>query len=159
MNKTKFFGGLAIIMVCLNLVLIFFILKGRPHHFAQLNGPKELIVEKLDFSKSQADEYFALIENHQLKVKTLNQEINERRSALFALLKSDNDSTEVSEIIMDIAALQAEIEKVNYAHFKDVKKICTQEQLANFNKLTDELVHMFNIQRVGEKGAMNHVGQ
>ncbi len=142
MRKSKIFGFLALAMFALNVVLIFFLIKGRPmHHMPQ--QPKMIIIEKLDFTPSQIEDYEVLIDKHLVKHKQLNKQIHENKAELYQLLKAEYNEDDVNALTNEIANKLMAIEQLNYNHFAEIKALCKDDQIEKFNQFTTELADLF----------------
>jgi hypothetical protein len=63
---------------------------------------------------------------------------------LYLQLSKDAISFSQDSIIQQIGVTQMQIEQVNYSHFKEVKKLCSSNQLAYFDSLAAELASLFS---------------
>jgi periplasmic protein CpxP/Spy len=105
-------------------------------------GPRNKIIEQLQFNDEQIKKYDVLISWHRAEIRKHETQMLELRNTLYSGLVTasvPNDS-----IVRVIATLQEQIEKVHYKHFSDIRSICTNEQLPLFNKLLLEIAAMFN---------------
>ena len=105
-------------------------------------GPKKLIIDKLDFTAEQTAQYEQLIKQHQTEIRQLNDEISRTKNRLYRTLAGDNQSPKDS-LINRLGALQRQVETTHYNHFLALKKLCTPSQQGNFNDLTRELSTYF----------------
>jgi hypothetical protein len=140
MSKTKVLTILVIALIGLNIIT----LSSRIWHKPPGNraGPKQIIIDKLHLDEQQVQTYAVLIEEHKLGIEEKTNEMNLAKNALFECLKQDHDAEKL-KLISRIGMLQSEIEHIHYQHFDGLKKICRPEQMADFNKLTEELAKLF----------------
>ena len=128
-------------LLAANLVLTIIHWNGRQKHGPK-SSPKELIIEKLEFNESQIAEYDILISSHREKIQVEESEIKRLKSELFELLNypsesiSDSLSSEIAEHIKNI-------ETAHYNHFKEIRSLCSKDQIDNFNDLIEELPRLF----------------
>mgnify|MGYP006181155943 CR=1 FL=1 len=140
MNKSKFYITVIIALLCSNLVLFFLFIKDPKRH----EGPKAIIREKLQFDDQQNNQYEKYIYKHRQSINQNELIMSELRSTLFAQLKNNQqDSSKIDSIISVIGQRQMIIEKINYTHFLEIKKICKPEQQQNFDAFTSEIVQLF----------------
>lgn len=148
MSKMKLLSIAVIGLLVMNLATVSFLLLTKPPHLAdgrppvEQAGPKNIIIEKLKFDSEQIAEYEKLIEQHQAKTKSLNDNIDISRNELYFTLASKNLTG--NDSLMDrIGQLQTQMELTHYDHFKAIRAICKLGQIAYFNKLTKELARFF----------------
>jgi hypothetical protein len=139
MNNTKLLKIAVVLLLILNICTISMIV----FHGGKQGGPKDEIIEKLKFDDKQIVSYELLIEQHKLSVKSNREQIKDTKDKLFALLKGD-DYSEKEILIGNLEKLNTEIEHLNFNHFVDIKNICELNQIEDFNKLTQELGHLFS---------------
>ena len=146
MTKTTFFGYSAIIMLVLNVGLTVFLLsergekeRQRPPH----KGPRNEIIEELDFDASQTTAYDALIESHRSSIRQYDQEMMRLKRDLYSSLASDAQPVNQDSLKHEINAVQLQVEQVHYAHFQDIKALCRPDQEVKFNHLADRLAALF----------------
>lgn len=152
MNKNRFYILIIVGLIISNLALIFFMkspLRGRGEMH---DGPKSLIIKKLDFNDAQKEEYLELVENHFSTVKELHNDVRENRQKLYKLLNHKNDDLKRDSLLNEISNKIVEIERFHYKHFEDIKNICTEQQLSKFENLTEELGKMFSRNRRNHRG-------
>ena len=113
---------------------------GRPG--IEQTGPKNIIVEKLHFDKGQVALYEVLIEQHQGKIRPLNDSISLAKKELYATLNSENFAGK-DALIARLGLLQRQVELTHYEHFTGIKAICKPEQKEYFDELTKELAMFF----------------
>ena len=139
MNKEKIYRLLAIGLLVSNLLLIGFILWGKP----KPPIPRDLIIEKLHFDAAQTSTYDSLITRHQEAIKENDETLRTAKKELYHQLHSSVSNSEKELLLQTIAETQAAIEAIHFEHFEDIKALCTAEQLEAFDGLSDELVKLF----------------
>lgn len=143
MNKKTFAIALILILVLCNIVMAWFLIKPK-HHFFLPDQPKNIIIKKLKLDQSQLKQYESLIDIHRKRVKERDLKIMDLKNKLYVNLKNNIDSNHINILIDSIAKAQAEIEHIHYYHFVDIKSLCNENQLNDFNQLTLELAKIFN---------------
>ncbi|MCF6129520.1 periplasmic heavy metal sensor [Flavobacterium sp. AS60] len=147
MEKTKLLTIAVIGLLLINFGTLGFLLLGpKGHRPPHGNGqqPKEIIIEKLHFDANQQKEYAKLIEWHRSEINKLDRNIREAKQQLYAELnQAETDAKTKDSLIAVINSNQKQIEATHFKHFEDIKKLCNNDQLADFNELTEELSKIF----------------
>jgi hypothetical protein len=147
------FQRLVIVLLVLNLIAVsaFWFLNGgknlgnvgRDDRSGQGAGPRNEIIDRLCFDKSQVSQYDSLIVKHRESVGEKEKQIQELRTSLFMGVSTGMDSMKKDSLIDEIGSLNANIQRIHHGHFLDIQKICKPEQRADFENLTKELSTMF----------------
>ncbi|HRH63580.1 MAG TPA: hypothetical protein PLI68_09670 [Bacteroidia bacterium] len=143
MNKIKILGASVVLLILVNLLLMAFLFFGRPHPPGK-HGPRDYMIERLQFAPNQIEKFDQLIEQHRHQINELDSKINALKNKLYLQLIKDTIPTAQDSIIQQIGVMQMQIEQVNYAHFKDVKNLCNPTQLTYFDSLAAELASLFS---------------
>jgi hypothetical protein len=142
MNKVKLLSVICIGLLLTNLLLVGIFIFKKPGHPGPDNK-KNIIIEKLNFNERQVQEYDKIIELHQKEIRASDQTMRELKNQLYTTLLSDSVGGIKDSLIYKISNVQATVEKINYTHFQNIKKICRTEQLPRFESLTKELSMFF----------------
>jgi protein CpxP len=151
MNNLKLSSYLIVGLIISNVVLVAFLWIGKPSGPHHPPPPHKVIERELGFTPKQVDAYKVLIEDHQNQISKLDRQIREEKKVLFESLKSEKSAKD-SVQIAKIATIQGQIESIHMAHFRDLKKICTKEQLSKFNHLVKRLGRIFAPHPLNERG-------
>ena len=148
MNKTKLLTIAVVGLLLLNLgMMTMFLFKGKPPRHEggkQGEGPKKIIIERLNFNEGQQQQYEVIITEHRSKTKELNKRSRELHDELYSLLKNNAiDKTISDSLIKTIAENQKAMENSNFDHFQKIKAICKDGQIENFNDFVLDLTHLF----------------
>lgn len=143
MNRNKLVGGIAIILLIVNIGLISFLFINRPKH-PRSDGPRNIIIERLHFDKNQIIKYDALINIHREKIRSKNREIEALKKLLYQQLLEKNNQHAIDSIIIGIGRIQSEIEDIHYRHFEDIHQLCKADQEEKFAELTEEIAKLFS---------------
>lgn len=152
MSKIKILSIAVIALLFINIVIVGFLLLRKPPRFphgkpaVEIEGPRKIIIKRLDFDAQQTAAYEALISSHRTSIKALEDSIALMKNNLYQTLQGDTLNNK-DEIINRLGALQEKIETVNYNHFASIKQLCKPDQLNKFNTLTTELAHFFSAKR------------
>jgi hypothetical protein len=88
----------------------------------------------LNFDDKQIAEYDVIIKTHQLQIRTAEKDILRLKKELYELLKNDQNGTKDS-LVNELAKIQTNIENAHFSHFQAIKKICTPNQINDYNTL------------------------
>lgn len=141
MNKIKLLTILCIGLFITNLMLLWFLLSNKPGNHPGGEGPKKVIIEKLGFDKAQVAEYEKQIQWHRSEIDRSQEKLMKLKNELYASLTSNEDKKD--SLIMEICAVQEQIENIHYKHFLDIKSLCKPEQQKAFEELTKEIARLF----------------
>lgn len=142
MNKVKFLYIIIILLVTTNVAVLLNMYLHKPPHPHNFEGPKKIIVDKLEFDSKQADAYTEIIKQHRTSIESTEQKIRTTKDKLFATLKL-NKTLKRDSLIAELGVLQVEIESAHYVHFEAIKALCKEDQMERFNELTAELGRLF----------------
>lgn len=154
MNKTKLYGGIAIGLLIINLMLIgFMVTKGGKmgkHH----KGPKAEIIQRLHLDDDQIAALESAIDEHRSVMKTTEVKIRAQKTALTRLLKTD-DTHQSDSILQLISGFHQNIERGFFTHFLAIKSICRPDQMDDYNALVDDMNEVFFKRRPHKRGRRN----
>jgi periplasmic protein CpxP/Spy len=152
MSKIRLLSIAVIGLLLINAGIVGFLLLRKPPVPPEGNGPvkkegpKKIVIERLNFDKDQVGEYEKLIAEHQVAVRGLKDSINNTKNDLYQSLKTENLAGKDSLINL-LSVLQKRIESVHYEHFIQIKKLCRPDQAENFNALTKDLSGYFTTEK------------
>ena len=126
-----------------NTLLIWTLIGKKPPHppFRNPEGPKNIIIERLNFTEDQINDYEDLILNHRATIHDLEGSLVNLKQELYSEL-SQNDFTPDS-LLGEISMIKSKIEEAHFDHFVDIKKLCSEEQKSTFDDLSIELAKLF----------------
>ncbi|MEN9738572.1 MAG: hypothetical protein RLZZ318_606 [Bacteroidota bacterium] len=139
MNKVKFLNYALLVLFLANLAWLFLFLN-RPKHRPE--GPKQLIIDQLQFDAEQVQAYDALIQMHRTQIRSLDDSIQVYKSNLYRHLDS-KDSLLQKHCIEQINAFQRQIENTHLQHFVAIRQLCKPEQQEAFVQLQSKLADWF----------------
>ena len=143
MTKLRLITYIAIVLLIGNLLLIGFLFFGRPKPPGH-EGPKAIIIERLHFDAEQTEAYEALIKVHRKQIGEKESEILNIKNSLYSSITEPYRIAEKEYLEKQLAELQVEIEEIHYNHFRDIKKLCHDDQLNNFNELIKDIAGLFS---------------
>lgn len=147
-----------VVLVLLNIVTLLLLWFGRPKYDSQ-KGPgipgrekgqvQKLLKEELNFSEKQAEQYIALRKEHRENTIQLNKEIRKIKREMFDHVLM-NDETALSDSLLKLTLeKQAQIEKLTFQHFQELKKICNSDQLKKLMKIMHKILGPPQPERMG----------
>ncbi|MBD80996.1 MAG: hypothetical protein CL840_18910 [Crocinitomicaceae bacterium] len=146
MSKTRLLSILVGVLVVLNIIMMTWVMLGGKHHYKHpprhKEGPKQMVIESLNFSTEQVKQYESAIKKHRAAVSDVDQKIRSKKNELYSLLKEPS-APEKDSIVEELTRLMIEMENIHYAHFEEIKSICEPNQLDEFNDLTEKLTRIF----------------
>ncbi|MBX2846072.1 MAG: periplasmic heavy metal sensor [Saprospiraceae bacterium] len=160
MSKTKLLAAAVVALFLLNLAVLGYLIttnKKTPPPPAKVERGerpprhRDALVEQMDFSPEQMEEFSGLKAAHQLQNKSINDQIRTKYQTYYGLLKTETvDQAVADRILSEVSDLHQQLAASNFQHFQDLKALCTDEQLDQFNGLIDQLSGQFRpMQRSG----------
>ena len=131
-------------LILLNLATLAFFRWGKMP--PRPEGPRKAIIERLHFDDSQVAEYEKLIVAHRTAIGAKEAEIRAAKEGLYQLLSSDNPIAKDS-LIARIGAIQQDMERIHFDHFKEIKALCKNDQADLFKGLAGDLADYFSPRR------------
>lgn len=147
-NKTNTWKWMVGLLAVLNIVLLITIWR-QPQQKQNLppmgegpEGPARMIIEQLKLSPPQIEQFEKLKQEHRAGINKLRQSGKGMRDRFFNLLKNSNPDEKSANALADsISYNQKEIELVTFNHFKEVRKICNEEQQKRFDEIINDVLH------------------
>ena len=143
MTKSKFYIIIIVGLLISNILLIWTLIGKKPPHppFRNPEGPKNIIIERLNFSEEQIDEYEDLILDHRAKIHDFERDLVNLKQELYSELNQDDFTPD--SLLAEISKIQSNIEQAHFDHFVEIKKLCSEEQQIKFDDLSKELARLF----------------
>ena len=170
-NKALRFWKWAVILLVLCNVALVSVIWFRPHlpFGPKPEQPRDFVIRKLDFTPDQVKKYDALIQEHQKYMQQFRHEAADARMQLFDHLKTGEDADGkvttqynsnpfVDSLTNLIGFKQRQIEATTYWHFAQVRKLCTDRQKAEFDKIIGEVTKLMSGQSHGNRPPGDHQG-
>lgn len=143
MSKVKLLSLLAAVLFLINLVLIGFLFL-KPGKHGPGEGPKKLIIERLNLNREQVVQYEALIREHRKSIHQADRELREAKNQLYQTL-SHHATDSLQQLMLEkTAKIHQHIEEIHYRHFQDIRALCSPEQLPAFDSLRRDLSKLFS---------------
>lgn len=135
MKKLSFYKWAFYLFLFSNLLLLVIIVVNKKSH----PEPKEIIIERLQFSPEQIDRYEQEIRIHRGAIRQLEQQQIALKQQLYSNLDQDPNQAVLDRLENNYRKIQL----INIAHFKAIRSLCSKKQVLLFYKLQRELPHLF----------------
>ena len=130
--KSKFLPVLLVILMLLNGVLIFMLIK-KPHENKRHPQERNFLIRELQFTNNQKDKFLSFDILHRENMMRFDQQLRRQKDVMF---NSFSESvTNIDSLSLLIGELTRKKEVEVFRFFKSVRKICTKDQQAKFNKI------------------------
>ena len=145
MEKSTFYKALIFILLVSNIGTIGFIYFGQNNRPPHPEGPKQLVIDRLDLDQQQQKEYAVFIEKHQKSIRLKQTERTKLKNELYFLLtQSIIDTLKQDSLIELLTENHKQVELIHFNHLNEIKSICKdKEQLKKFDKLSLEFSKFF----------------
>jgi len=149
-KQNRYLFVVIILLVILNLATITMLWLGKPEQrqprldqpnpAEEQNRISQILKDELGFDKQQIDKYLQIRREHREKVRMLNDEIRQVKKQMFDEVLKDIPKPEFSDSLLAISqSKQAEIERMTFQHFLNLKRLCKPEQQNKLKLLMHEL--------------------
>ncbi|MBC8754522.1 Spy/CpxP family protein refolding chaperone [Kordia sp. YSTF-M3] len=105
-------------------------------------NPGQFIAKELNFDEAQMNDFRNMNRAHHEAMREISREIKELKDALFnELSETGVNETEVNDIARRIGEKERQKDLKTFYHFKEVQKICNDEQRLRFNSIIQDALH------------------
>ncbi len=139
MKSTRFYKIIIAVLVIINVTTLVFLWltfnrpMGPPPHPGRLD-----LVDKIGVEDENRTKILELQDSHFKQKDSLVERGRNLHERLYRFFNnSEKDSSDISQLIDQIAENQRETEQMTFDHFKAISELCTPEQ----RKLLDEIIH------------------
>jgi len=148
MSKVRILSIALVLLLVLNGITLFMLVdhQGPNDGVPPRDRPKMMVMERTGFDTDQVRAYEALIDRHRAAILSQDEALGYARRDLFNDLRAA-DPVRRDSIVQRIAALQAQVEMINHAHFAEVRALCKPDQLPRFDAMIGELASFFGKRR------------
>jgi hypothetical protein len=102
-------------------------------------NPGMFIAKELRFNDAQMNDFTKMNETHHEAMREISREVKELKDALFNQLSATEVNTaKVNDITRRIGEKMRQKDLKTFYHFKEVQKICNNEQRTRFNTIVQE---------------------
>ena len=126
-------------------ILIFFLYysdgRKNSHGKEDRNAVSVFLQKEIGFTKQQMDEYQKLRATHMQSIRPLFNDIRLAKEKFYDLLYINNiaDST-INKSVAVIGEKQMALDRQMFSHFKNVRDLCTPQELPKFDTLFKKVV-------------------
>lgn len=137
--KSKLLPILLIVLIVLNGVLIFMLLK-KPHEKGSQNrNQRNFLTEQLQFSVVQKEQFNTLEQPHKENMNAFDAQIKRNKNFLFRSFSEKNFNSD--SITSTIGRIVAKKESEVFHFFQKVRNLCNEEQLKSFDDIIMKALH------------------
>jgi hypothetical protein len=130
--KSKLLPVLLVILMLLNGVLIFMLIK-KPHENKRHPQERNFLIRELQFTNNQKDKFLSFDILHRENMMRFDQQLRRQKDVMF---NSFSESvTNIDSLSLLIGELTRKKEVEVFRFFKSVRKICTKDQQAKFDRI------------------------
>ena len=129
------------VLLITNIVLVSFLLINKPFSKKGMQGDRSIMIaaflqNEIGFNQQQLKQYDSINVPNRTKVKAMFDTLKSYKENEFKQLAiNDFSDTAILKTANIISTKQKEIEIVLYKHYKEIRNICSPEQLPKFDSL------------------------
>lgn len=124
----------------------------HPHKEYRKSGH---IFEEIGWDSSQEKAFEEARDRHHMAMRSYIDEQLEIRKELFALIGSE-ENPKVAALTQKLGKVRERFERVTFEHFREVRAICKEDQIEQFDSLVQNLGPMLGSQRRPRRGNGSH---
>ena len=143
----KWWPGIAGLLLVLNLGTLVWVSLNQFRKPRGLDGPqlKEIIVKELAFDENQRELYYELVKEHQEQSSQIRSQIAAAKMDYYQFDQPNPSAINILKVAY------GRLDSLNHAHFSQIRKICRQEQMEDFDEFLLKLLKTSNFGFVGPK--------
>jgi hypothetical protein len=130
--KSKLLPVLLVILILLNGVLIFMLIK-KPHENRSHPQERNFLIKELQFTDYQKDKFLSFDTVHRENMMHFDQQLRKHKDVLFNSFSAG--TLDIDSLSLLIGTLEGEKEVEVFRFFKSVRKICNKEQKEKFDSI------------------------
>ena len=130
--KSKLLPVLLVILMLLNGILIFMLIK-KPQENKRHPQKRNFLIRELQFTDNQKDKFLSFDTLHRENMMRFDQQIRRQKDVIFNSFSESLTNIDSLSILIGELTRKKEVEVFRF--FKSVRKICTKDQQAKFNKI------------------------
>jgi hypothetical protein len=135
--KSKFLPVLLVILILLNGVLVFILIKKT--HQKKVNHPeRNFLTEQLKFSENQKEKFIMLDELHKQNMESLSYQLKKQKDILFNSF--GKDQIDIDSLVNITGGIESQKDFEVFSFFKSVREICTTEQQQKFDVIINKAI-------------------
>ncbi|MBI3125582.1 MAG: periplasmic heavy metal sensor [Ignavibacteriales bacterium] len=141
----KWLIGILLVVNILTITIIWILIsRDRPPMFDRNAKPQagiDLLQKELGLTEVQKKQFEDARKENFAQSDDLFKELNEVKTKYFGELQNEKtDTVLVNSLLRRISAIQIELEKLRYDHFRYLLSVCTKEQKEKFKPLLKEIL-------------------
>jgi protein CpxP len=135
MMKSKLLPVLLILLIILNGILIFMLLK-KPHESKRHSQERNFLIQELQFTDRQKDKFLSFDTAHRENMMRLEQQIRKQKDRMFNSFSNEN--LNLDSLTTKTGLLEGKKDAELFRFFRKVRNICTEEQQIDFDKIINK---------------------
>lgn len=135
--KSKLLPVLLVILILLNGVLIFMLIK-KPHENRRHPQERNFLINELQFTDYQKDKFLSFDTVHRENMMHFDQQLRKHKDVLFNSFSAGTPN--IDSLSVFIGTLEGEKEVEVFRFFKSVRKICNKEQKEKFDSIINRAI-------------------
>ena len=135
--KSKLLPALLVILILLNGVLIFMLIK-KPHENRRHPQERNFLIKELQFTDYQKDKFSSFDAVHRENMMHFDQQLRKHKDVLFNSFSAG--TLNIDSLSVLIGTLEGEKEVEVFRFFKSVRKICNKEQKEKFDSIINRAI-------------------
>ena len=162
-TKNRALVSIIIVLLISNIAILIFFLcysNGRKnaHGREDRNAVSVFLQKEIGFNKQQMDEYQKLRATNMQSIKPLFNDIRSAKENFYNLLYVNNlTDSSVNKAADVIGEKQMVLDMHMFSHFKNVRNLCTPEELPKFDSLFKKVVEKMTGGRFTKSGKINGI--
>lgn len=156
MEKHKLYKYTTLGLLILNISMLAFFFFSKPKHPPHM-GPQDMklgLVEELHLSKSQANQFEFLAEEHHTKIKVISGQQQELLRPFFKSISDTSIHFDEEIALLRHQELEKEKIQVTRQHFEGIKAILMENQQPYFNEFVNHFIE--NVLMKGKENQANN---
>ncbi len=102
-------------------------------------NPGKFIAKELQFDEAQMEDFSKMNDMHHDEMRKISREIKGLKDQLFAEISETSVNTDkVNDLARRIGEKERQKDLKTFYHFKEVQKICTEDQRERFNTIVQQ---------------------
>ena len=135
--KSKLLPVLLVILILLNGVLIFMLIK-KPHQNKRPHQEKKFLIHQLQFTDHQKDQFLSFDTAHRENMMHFDQQLRKHKDVLFNSFSEGVINIDSLGLLIGILEGEKEVEVFRF--FTSVRKICNTEQKEKFDSIINRAI-------------------
>jgi hypothetical protein len=144
--KVKILSILVVVLLVINITTIagaWKLLNKVNNADANTSSAKNFLITKLEFDEEQQAQFETLRKAYFEQIAGLLASIQNEKSNMYTLLKSNNPDTALTYMhIARIMQQEERLERNTFEHFRKVRALCSDEQKQHFDVIIDQVLRM-----------------